>query len=182
VKRECTEIFLRYREICRVVWNLGFWPFPELREIPCVLAYDQAMARVFEAMVLLPLGYAERITETPQGLGKIADFGVSIDLPETELLIDKFLPGGPYHSWGNPILRLPRGRTHQLKFVSFFDWNQLAPRDFRFLEVRIEGLDGSPEFIGHHALVELDRCSVWLLEQDEQESSGHGEGARDKSG
>ena len=55
MREDCTQLFLRYREIARLVWNLGFWPDPELRAIACGLAYEDAMARLFEGMVLLGL-------------------------------------------------------------------------------------------------------------------------------
>ena len=55
MKQECTELFLRYREIARMIWNLGFWPNAELREWDARELYLEAMARLFEGMILLSL-------------------------------------------------------------------------------------------------------------------------------
>ncbi len=46
------------------------------------------------------------------------------------------------------------------------DWDQLAPRDYRLLEVLVERFDEHPEAVGHLALVELDKCSIWLHDED----------------
>jgi hypothetical protein len=43
---DCTQLFRQYREIARLVWNLGFWPDPELRAVACVLSYEDAIARI----------------------------------------------------------------------------------------------------------------------------------------
>ena len=58
----------------RLVWNLGFWPDPELREVACVLAYEEAMARLFEGMVLLRVGYGNRVQAWSHGLGEPVKF------------------------------------------------------------------------------------------------------------
>ncbi len=169
-RTECTDLFLRYREISRLVWNLGFWPYPECREWASERAYDSGIARLFEGMILRPLGCAARIEETFQP-GVAAEFTVETTTPDAELLVDKHLPDEPGRLWGNPVIRL-RESNYQLKFIAFFDWYQLAPRDFRLLEVLIQRLDDRPDLVGHHALLEMDRCSIFLLRDDDASDSG----------
>lgn len=62
MKHECTELFLKYRDMARMIWNIGFWPNGDLRGGNCfvlgdyVSAFDEAMARLYEGMVLLGRG------------------------------------------------------------------------------------------------------------------------------
>jgi hypothetical protein len=45
-------------------------------------------------------------------------------------------------------------------FISFFDWDQLAQRDYGLLQIEIKRLDEHPEVVGHHALVEFNKCAL----------------------
>jgi hypothetical protein len=161
---DCTPLFLRYREIARLIWNLGFWPDPELREVACVLSYENAVARLFEGMVLLRLGYDDRLTEWPHGEGKPVNFAVTIKAPGAQLDVDQNLANASSHAWEDPVLQVAPDAC-RLRFMGFFDWGQLAPREYRWLRVLIEQFDERPELVGHLALVEFDKCSIWLAEE-----------------
>ena len=63
MKQECTDLFFRYREIARLIWNLGFWPNSELRDWDSVEIYREATARLFEGLVLLALDRKERVKD-----------------------------------------------------------------------------------------------------------------------
>lgn len=166
MKQECTELFLHYREVARLVWNLGFRHNPKLREWDCVDLYREAMARLFEGMILLALGYQGRM-ENKDSPGEIADFHVTAKNPEVQLWVDKNRPEDPGHLWGHPVVHLSSERQfHRLKFVRFFDWDLLGSRDFRFLEVLIGRLDERPDLVGHHALVEVADCLIWLVHNE----------------
>jgi hypothetical protein len=161
MRKECTELFLHYREVARLVWNLGFWPNPALREFDSVELYEEIATRLFEGLVYQALGFEARIEKTEYP-GALVEFQVEVDSPGVELLVNKNLPGEPGRVWGHPVVQLTPGQQ-QLRFIDFFDWSQLAPRDFRLLEVRIEGFGNHPELVGRHGLVPLDRCSVWMV-------------------
>jgi hypothetical protein len=170
MKRECTELFVHYREIVRLVWNLGFCSSPSLRDWAAVDIYRDAMAKLFEGMILLALGYRGRIRDddTP---GEIADFQVTVKMGEPRLHVDKHRPDEHVHVWGVPVVRLSSGsKPYRLKFVRFFDWNLLAARDFRFLEVLIERLDDQPELVGRHGLIEPEGCSIWFILDDDPQA------------
>jgi hypothetical protein len=47
MKTDCTELFFRYREIARLVWNLGFWVEPKLRQWDALQLYRELSARLF---------------------------------------------------------------------------------------------------------------------------------------
>jgi hypothetical protein len=159
--KECTELFLHYREVARSLWNLGLWPIPSLREWDCVEKHEEAMARVFEAVLLLAQGYQGRVLD-PFYPGKSVELRVEIMPPGATALVDSNLPGDGFHVWGKPTVEL-QPHCQQLRFIALFDWKQLAPRDYRFLEVLIEAFAEHPELVGHHALVEPDYCSIWLV-------------------
>lgn len=164
VRQECTELFLRYREVARMIWNIGFWPDMRLREWDAVEAYREAVARLFESMVLLPLGYHAHI-EYPDSPGRIACFHVTIKGHPMQILVDKNLPDEPGHQWENRSLQLSAAsKAFEMQFVRFFDWDQLGRRDFEFLEVLITRLDDRPEMVGHHALAKPSDCEIWLVE------------------
>jgi hypothetical protein len=168
-KRDCTQLFIQYREIARVVWNLGFWPNPALREWDAVELYQDLLSGLFEGMVLVPLGYRGRSEEVAHP-GKIMNFRVEIASPNARLLVDKHSPEEPGRIWGHPILTLLPGRQ-ELRFIAFFDWDQRAPREMRFLEVVIEHIDERPDLVGRHALIEFDQCSIWLVLDGEKAPS-----------
>jgi hypothetical protein len=54
--------------------------------------------------------------------------------------------------WDHPVNLLTRDAS--LRFVRFFDWDQLGPRDNRYLRVVVQSWPGRPEVEGKHALVE----------------------------
>lgn len=142
-----------------MVWNLGFFPYPECREWASQRAYEQGVARLFEGMVLRPLGLGEGVEET-HSPGNAATFVVEVTGTNVELLVDGNLPSEPGRLWGKPALVLTPG-IGQLRFVNFFDWYQIGVRDLRLIEVEIERLDERPELVGRHALIELDQVSIW---------------------
>lgn len=60
-------------------------------------------------------------------------------------------------------MKLPEG-SYQLRFMSFFDWSQLAVREYGTHQVLVERLDGRPELVERLALIELKECSIWLAQ------------------
>ena len=167
MRTECTELFFHYREVARLVWNLGFWQKPALREWACERAYDEAIARLFEGMILRPLGRQERI-EVSFCPGEVAPFLVTANNPGVQLWVDGHLPNEPGRLWGRPMIDIG-SQPYKLKFIAFFDWYQLAPRDFSFLKVLVERLDDRSDLVGRHALVEMAQCSIWYEDESDQQ-------------
>jgi hypothetical protein len=164
MKADYTPLFIRYREVARLVWNLGFWPDPELRTVQSILAFEDAMARLFEGMILLHVGCGGRVERWPSGLGEPANFRIAINAPEVELRVDRYLPGGS-HEWGTPTLKiLPDSCS--LRFHCFMNWDQSGPRDYRLIQVLIERFDERPDVVGRLALLELDKCEIWFDDED----------------
>ena len=160
MKKNCTDIFLRFREIARLTWNVGLWPEPELRQIEPVMRYEEAMKCLFEAMAW-HLCADDRI-EVGKPLGTLCYFTVEVkDGDIAQLLIDRNSPDEPGHVWGDPVLEVTK-LSCRLRFVAFFDWHQLAPLDLRLLRVLVEALPERPDLVGREALIEFDKCDIWV--------------------
>ena len=54
--------------------------------------------------------------------------------------------------WDHPVREVTNEAV--LRFVSFFDWDQLAIRDCRYVEVVIDRWPKQPDLQGKHALIE----------------------------
>jgi hypothetical protein len=175
MKEDCTPLFLRYRDVARFLWNAVFAPDPKLTETASILAFNDATARLFEAMILRPLGYDDMVQAWPHGLGAPVKFEVTLppqpaDASSETILIGKS-QADVHHIWTEVIVNFSPG-TYQLRFMGFFDWDVAAHREYRFLRVFIERLDQRSDFMGRHALIEVNRCSIWLSEEDEPEPVG----------
>jgi hypothetical protein len=97
--RDCTHLFVRYRDIARAVWNLGFCGSSGLCNWNSIGPYEEAMARFFEAMILQPLGSFERI-KNPYNPGGAVEIIVQSKTPQIGLLVERNRPGGAEHHWG----------------------------------------------------------------------------------
>lgn len=104
---ECTSLFFRYRDVMRAVWNLGFFPYPDILTWESERAFDEAGARLYEGMILRPLGLNGRVAMTFNP-GFVATFSVRANHPSTTLLVDGELPDGPTHVWGSSRCRPAR--------------------------------------------------------------------------
>lgn len=165
MKVECTISFAHYREVVRSLWNLGFYTKPELRNWNCERSYDEAVARLFEGMILRPLGISERVDPT-FAPGLTAYFAVET-VAGNRLLVNRNSPDEPGGIWGHPILEAGQARW-RLRFMGFVDWDVLGMRDFQYIRVLVEEIEGRPDLAGRHALIESGVCSIWL-EQDTDE-------------
>jgi hypothetical protein len=145
--------------VVRTVWNLGFCVKPELLQGDCALVYREVMARLFEAMVLIPLRFDGRV-ENFCCPGEAERFSVVANSELTPLMIDRNLPGDGVHVWELPKPVGPQ--AYSLRFIAFFDWVEVEHRDLRLLKVEIERMDERPELVGRHALIEFTDCTVWV--------------------
>ena len=151
MRQECTNLFLRYREMAGIAWNVAFWPNADMRDGGCfvagdyVAAFNEAMARLYEGMVLLPLGYDDRVQDSNYP-GSTKAFSIEVESPNVESFYDRNLPGDPFHPWTAIGVRLDPG-TYALEFRAFFDWDQRGHRDFHFVVPMIQCMDAKPEAV-----------------------------------
>lgn len=166
----CTDLFQHYRDLARHIWNLGFWPNPQLREPDSVELFSDITARLFEGVVLYSLGYGGRIKDN-HSPGEIAKFMVEPRHVQLRLLVDQNLPGSAEHRWGEPTIHLPSSSSVSdscacdLRFLRFFDWVQMGPLEFQYLEVRIERSHEYPALVGRHALIEFTESAIWFVDE-----------------
>lgn len=163
-QEDCTELLLRYRDMARMIWNLAFWPNPDVRDGDCFTAgdyhsaYVEAMARLYEGMVLLPLGHNERVQDWDFPGDGVA-LSIQLKHPKVECLIDQSLPNAPGHTYkplGVPI----QPGEYEFEFRRFFDWDSLGHRDFQFVTVLVKRLPAMPGAVGHLALIPFSECLV----------------------
>jgi hypothetical protein len=156
--KDITQDLLRYRDIARLVWNFGFLPNPRLRSWYAVEMYDQCMAQLFDSMVLSLLG-VPAISGDSSPTARAFPILVQPKHPgmEMEILVNQNEQSNPGRVWGRPTLSLQQG-DHQLRFVGFFDWDLLGPRDLVLVEVEIISITSYPGLTGRHGLVRAENC------------------------
>jgi hypothetical protein len=166
MNQHCTELLLKFRDMARIIWNVAFWPNPDLQSGDCFVigdytaAFDEAMARLFEGMVLLPLGRTERVEDLNHP-GTTVPLFIEIKSLNVQCLIDQNLPSDAGHIWRPIGVPLDSG-SYEFHFRGFFDWDQLGHRDFNFIEVLVRRMDTMPDAVGHHALIPASDCSAWV--------------------
>ena len=152
---DCTQQFIHFREIARHVWNVGFWPDPELLEFASARSYDEAMARLFEGMVLRRLGFGHRLNVTLCQSEPVAFYvkvsnAVGIAELQARSNIDP--------NWIVTPVKVGRGR-YRLRFIDFFDWYWIWPRHYGLLDVLIEDFEERPDLVGRKGMIDFDDCS-----------------------
>jgi hypothetical protein len=149
--RDITELINRHRECSRHLWNTYFLPQAEadadwdLRD-----QFEDVSAKLFSSLVLWPL---ER--ETHQ-------FKPAYLLPHHEVPFIRVIPKGTCLAqvnreiesgyWDHPITELKEGDV-DMRFIQYFDWENLGHREYEFIRVLIVSSAAHPELDGRHALV-----------------------------
>jgi hypothetical protein len=162
--KDCTEEFIRYREVCRNVWNAGFRHNAKIEigvDHSIFYQFREIEARLFEGMVLLPLGITEPVRDRNR-LSVDFSFYVTTSPNERErMVLDSPMPKD-FGRWD--LHRFPlQPNTYQFRFYQFFDWDVVGPRDYQYVMVIMETLKARPEFENRCALLEFnDQCQFFL--------------------
>ena len=72
------------------------------------------------------------------------------------LLVDLPYEGRKGSGWQETKVPVPANEI-RLTLVDFFDWQELDWKDYRYYKVFIESLEGHPEKVGRHGLLEAAR-------------------------
>jgi hypothetical protein len=162
--RDVTDVLQSYRECVRHLWNASFMALIPTAEDRWKLQhlFEEAASVLFRALVV------ERL-----GLGSEAYSGHALS-PTTPLTWLHVVPIGDYGSpiminrdaaagsgyWDHPITRVSAADVG-LRFVCWFDFDDLDFRDFKYYQVRI--LSSRIEGVaGRAALVECEYARVLL--------------------
>ncbi len=147
---DCTELMLKYREVVRLAWNIGFanaglW-YPEAVE-----QYHLATCHLFEAMLVMKLGF-ENDEIHPMTIGEMLSMSLQYETFPRSVLVKA--PGEQVFTVVD-IARDVRPEEYSLCFVEFFDWDCSGVRDFAFALATIESFAPLPRLVGGQILVSL---------------------------
>ena len=166
---DITNRFLEFREAVRHLWNVYFCE-EALRDQDWDLrdAFSVAYVALFNAMVTyrLPQG-ASTIAHLWDADATVLDcYHVAGRSSDLGLMIARDIPSSGY--WDHPIKRVVTS-TVELRLISFFDWDTLGFRDFRYLRVRISRSDNAA-LVGRDALIDFaDSDIVFRPEEETQQ-------------
>jgi hypothetical protein len=155
-----TELFQRYRQCLREIWNAHFWQHSELRNWDSVTVFERLKPCIFRALVLESLAEGCCIQSPPVGT-----FLVVPNIPDnsgdrlaTHVVVTKREGAG--RSWVEEILAL-RASDAALRFVDVFDWSMMGYVDFRYYVAEISGFTARPELNGAEVLIDVYQADVF---------------------
>jgi len=124
--------------------------------------YRNACASLFEAIVLVAIGYKGTVTN-PYQPGVSLNFQITVSTQGDRWLVSD--PPIEYQSlaWKR-VSVWPRPGKYQFRFLEFFDWDEQGMADLRYLRVLILHFEDDPQLVGCHALFEVFGTSVWVDE------------------
>lgn len=158
---DITPSIANFREAARHLWNAHYrqsladrdpW---DTRD-----SFDEVIGRLFDSLVLEPLGIAGT-SLAPSNAGVPKPVTGLIVRPSVEsgvpIMINRDRPRSGY--WDHPKERIAADEA-ELLFARFFDFDQLASRDFRYLEVFIASSVREPDIVGRWALLDFEYAKV----------------------
>lgn len=166
--RDVTPSFHAYREGVRHLWNMQFLSVMHTVPDKWMLhdIFNDVCASLFAALVLEPLRVAvadDALGALPPGRAAaprpMLQFHVMPSGPRAPIHINRDLPRSGY--WDHPPLMLLPGEA-DLRFVRWFDFDQLGFRDFRYYEVHIVSSSVYADIPGRAALIDCEYSSVYL--------------------
>lgn len=158
---DVTHLFDTYRECVRHLWNTYYRPSAEpgqdwdLRD-----EFVDVTRQIFSSLVLRPLEvfevqlapeYAAVPTPLPGfRVVPVVDHG-------TPILINRDLPWSGY--WDYPISSVKPNEA-ELHLLTYFDFDKLGYREYRYFQVLIQASATYPEIVGRSALIEVEHARV----------------------
>jgi hypothetical protein len=147
---DCTERMFRYREMARGLWNCWFVSDPWATEFGSIMAYEAALPKLFEGMVLIPTAFEHGAEMRPESMAE-ATILVRPSVGST-LMINRLPEDNPVKEWST-TQEVDSGEW-EFRLVDFFNWSQVGWQDLVLAEVRIQAWAAHPECVGRRALVE----------------------------
>jgi hypothetical protein len=160
---DITPSVANFREAARHLWNAHYRQNLSERD-PWDLrdSFDEVIIRLFASLVLEPLG----INDTglaPSRAGEPTPVTGLIVRPSSEsgvpIMINRDRPRSGY--WDHPKQCFAGGDGTLLP-ARFFDFDELASRDFRYLEVFIASSDRNPDIVGRWALLGFEYARIFV--------------------
>ncbi len=156
-----TELFQRYRQCLREIWNTHFWQHSKLRNWDSVTVFERLKPSIFQALVLSNLAEGCACEEAPpQG-----SFLVVPNVPDnrgnrlaTHVVVTK--PEGGGRSWSEELLSLGASDA-TLRFVDVFDWSMMGYVDLRYYVAEISDFAARPDLNGQEILIDVCQADIF---------------------
>jgi hypothetical protein len=145
--RDLNECMNSFRVASRELFNhyfRGDWDDEE--------RFQVVQAALFEQMVLVPSS-----TEYIRYGNLNPNIRALLNANAAPIMINREIDCG---YWDHPRTEITRDAT--LLFITFFDWDQLAVRDNKYVRVQVKECPEIPEIIGKHALID---CQYIMFER-----------------
>lgn len=166
--KDITPLFTKCREAARHLWNTYF-----VDRVNAAEAFDHKwnivdQFRQIERLLLWGVvsdELDEHRCEIDPGK-ELASLLHVVPEPATGVPIMISRPsadGNKY--WDDPVNHV-RASEVDLRFIEYFDWDQLGPREFQYYRVRIQSFATHPHLIGRDALLETRYARVLLAAKE----------------
>lgn len=161
--KNITTLLQWYRESVRNLWNTTFMSrqFPKIN-FDTVDRFREIQDVLFTELVLCELGqqtFKRSTTAEPFEFLRV----VPLDCGEIPISIERPSSDGNKY-WDDPVTRVMASDI-DLRFIAYFDWNELDFRDLKFYRCRIVAFPRNPHLVGRDALLEVSYGNV-LLDQN----------------
>jgi hypothetical protein len=154
--KHITDTVERYRQALLYLWNSCVWPDPSCRHWGSVYEFRGLRPCLFKFLVAGPLGlesdayFGREFLALPNDL--YGFHSIMVNLRESS---------DSTGVWDS--VKGPFGKDDiTLTIVDHFDFSPLGYIDLRYYRVLIEFFKSHPEWVGHHALVEVIGTDVFL--------------------
>jgi hypothetical protein len=153
---DVTGCLFPYREAARHLWNILF-AGSSLANFDGVEAFGDIAGRLFDAVVA-PLAAAQAGLADDGGLRE--SLRVVPSTPDgVPIMIENPREGTHNQYWDHPITHV-RPDEAELRFLDYYDWDELGMRDYQYYLVEIVSFVNHPELERRHALVEVQHALV----------------------
>ena len=163
---DVTPLMNEYRECVRHVWNTHVQVLAEAENDWDVRdGFNEVAARLFRLIVLRALCREEwEFAADHWADPKPFPFLHVVVERTCEIMVNREMTSG---YWDDPV-RVVEPEDLQLRFLQYFDWDDLGVRDWAFYRVRIVGSAKYPPLIGKDALLRVVGTNVRVLGEPAQ--------------
>jgi hypothetical protein len=156
-------VFDHYRISATAIWNTAFWPDEDFRSRDSIKQFREIEKLLFRELVLRKVArewLLDRLFSDAIPFFRI----VPSHVHGVPIMIQDPRPGAPTGYRDDPVNLLRPGEA-ELRFISYFDWNQMDYIDLRYYRVKIASFDAHSALVGREALIERDNAAIHLVDE-----------------
>jgi hypothetical protein len=162
--KDLTSPVEQYREAVRHLWNTYYLERVQSAETfnqkwDIVDQFRQVDKLILSGVIHDELGGHACVIDAHNTIGEFLRV-VPTSSGSVPIMVERPSQDGNKY-WDDPVDRVEGGQI-DLRFVEFFDWNQLAARDFHYYRVKINSFPQHPHFVGREALLEIQYARVFF--------------------